>query len=129
MSQGEHLKALQDYSRALEIFKSIYTTNHLSVAGSYNNIGLVYTAMESHEKALAYYEEALKIRLEILHKEHPDIATSYCNIGGAYCNQGKWESALECLWKAREIRVAVYGENNAQTISTNNQIEHIVNNC
>ncbi|CAF4351079.1 unnamed protein product, partial [Rotaria sordida] len=78
---GEYSKALPSYERSLEIQKIALPPNHPDLAGSYNNIGLVYYNMGEYSKALSSYEQSLKIRKIALPPNHPDFAQSYNNIG------------------------------------------------
>jgi tetratricopeptide (TPR) repeat protein len=43
------------------------------LAGSYNNIGLVYDNMGEYSKALSYYEKAQQIFEKSLPPTHPNI--------------------------------------------------------
>ncbi len=63
---GEFSKARNYYERALEIEKEQLGSNHVEVATSYNNLGMVYRYAGEFAKAKEYYERALEIRKEQL---------------------------------------------------------------
>ena len=66
----------------------------MTVAISYNNIGLVYYEKGDLDKALEYHQRALTIK----ERDAPNsltVATSYNNIGLVYYEKGDLDQALE----------------------------------
>eukprot|EP00282_Hemiselmis_andersenii_P038895 CAMPEP_0169445508 /NCGR_PEP_ID=MMETSP1042-20121227/10477_1 /TAXON_ID=464988 /ORGANISM="Hemiselmis andersenii, Strain CCMP1180" /LENGTH=59 /DNA_ID=CAMNT_0009556909 /DNA_START=15 /DNA_END=190 /DNA_ORIENTATION=+ len=51
--------------------------DHVDVAATYNNMGVVHEKLGEYKKALEYYNMALKIRVEKLGHDHVDVATTY----------------------------------------------------
>ncbi|CAF1541965.1 unnamed protein product, partial [Adineta steineri] len=47
--------------------------NHLSLASSYYDIGLVYRKMSNYSKARTFYERAIQIGEQSLPSNHPDL--------------------------------------------------------
>ena len=45
-------------------------TTNLSVAATYNNMGIVYKAQGRHEEALVQYQKALEVFLVVYGQEH-----------------------------------------------------------
>ncbi|MCZ6883800.1 MAG: tetratricopeptide repeat protein, partial [Rickettsia endosymbiont of Ixodes ricinus] len=64
--------------------QSLYQNNHIYIASSFNNVGVVYDKLGNTTKALKYYEEALNMFQELHQGNHPDIADSLNNIGLVY---------------------------------------------
>ena len=100
-----------------------------TTAGSYNNIGIVYSKLGDHgkgleylNKALEYHFKALEIRKALLGENNSDTAISYNNIGAVYYNLGDYDKALEYLNKALKIRKDVLGENHTDTAGSYNNI-------
>ena len=61
----------KDYhQRALEIRIKVLGPNHIDVATSYNNLGLVNEAMGELEQAKHYYQRALEIKITIRSKPY-----------------------------------------------------------
>jgi tetratricopeptide (TPR) repeat protein len=103
-NQGEYQEAIRFYEKSIEIYKKTLPLNHLNLAASYNNIGLVYDSMGEYSKALSYYEKALEISQKSLPPNHPSLASSYNNIGLVYKNMGEYSKALSSHEKALEIK-------------------------
>ena len=90
--------------RAIEIREKKLGSNHVDVATSYNNIGVVYHRMGELEKAKNYYLRAMEIRKKQLGSNHAHVATSYNNIGVVYGDMGELEKARNYHLRAMEIR-------------------------
>ena len=73
-------KTLRYYNRALAIRKNIYGENHLDVATSYNNIGMVYSDQGDYTKALEYYTKALNILKKTLGDDHSSTKNAKENV-------------------------------------------------
>ena len=71
------------------------------MAGSYNNIGIIYMDQGNYEQALEYYDKNLKICQEIGDKS--GMASSYNNIGIIFDLQGNYEQALAYYDKSLKI--------------------------
>jgi tetratricopeptide (TPR) repeat protein len=102
--RAEYKEAIVFYEKALDIYRQILPPNHLSLAVSYNNIGMVYRKLRDYSKSLSYYLKDLEISEEALSPNHPDLGTSYNNIGVVYKNMGDYPKALSYYEKALEIR-------------------------
>ena len=89
----------QVHLSALEIEES--SGNKKGIAGSLNNIGLVYENLGNYEEALKNYFASLKIKEAIRGKK--GIANSYYNIGAVYTKQKKYKDAGRFLFKAKEL--------------------------
>ena len=77
--------------------------NHIKVAISYSNLGLVYKAMGELEQAKDYLQRAMDIEIKVLGPKHVDVATSYNNLGLVYEGMGELEQAKDYLQRAIEI--------------------------
>ena len=76
------LKQAKDYlQRAIETYINVLGPNHIKVATSYDNLGLVHKAMDEVEQAKDYHKRALDITINLLGPNHIDVATSYNNLG------------------------------------------------
>ena len=60
------------------------THEHVHVATSCNNLGIVYRNLGDFQQARDSHAHALDIRLKQLGPEHVDVATSYNNLGIVY---------------------------------------------
>jgi len=57
---------LKYYEKALGIRLKIYGKDNLDVAGSYNNIGVVWYELGDYKTALEHYEKAYAIYIKLL---------------------------------------------------------------
>ncbi|CAF1450977.1 unnamed protein product [Adineta steineri] len=121
-NQGDYEKAIWYYEHGLEIQQKTLSSNHPSLATSYNNIGLVYDNMGECSKALSYYEKALEIQQKTLPSNHPLLATSYNNIGSVYYNMEEYSKALSYYEKALEIRQKTLSSNHPDLATSYNNI-------
>ena len=119
---GNYPKALEFYTKALNIKEKVLGKEHPDIATSYYNIGSAYYYMGNYPKALEFYTKALNIREKVLGKEHPNTATSYNSIGSAYYYMGNYPKALELYTKALDIEERVLGKNHPDTAFSYNDI-------
>ncbi|CAF1322133.1 unnamed protein product [Adineta steineri] len=102
-NQGQYPEALTYYEKSLAIYEKTLPSNHLNLAYSHNNIGLVYDSMGDYPKALSFHEKALEIGQQSLPSNHPDLGGSYNNIGMVYDSMGDYPKALSFHEKALAI--------------------------
>ena len=69
--QGDYVKALEYYEKALAISERVLGKEHPDTAATYNNIAVVYRAQGDYAKALEYYRKANAVFLSVLGEEHP----------------------------------------------------------
>lgn len=100
---AQYSKALEYVEQTLVLNKQRYGESHLSVANSYNNIGVIYGALGDHELALKYIQLSFNITREVVDGYHPDLAMAYNNMGQSYEKIGDYVSALEYYQQARTI--------------------------
>jgi len=114
----DNKKILELYEDVLMLQKKIYGEEHIDVASTYNNAGVVYSRLNDSKKALEYYIKASEIRKKTLGEENTLTALSYNNVGVIYYRLREYEKALEYQNKALEIRRKVLGENHITTIES-----------
>ena len=113
----------KDYhQRAIEIWIKVLGPNHINVATSYNNLGVVYEAMGELEQAKDYLQRALEIRIKVLGPNHIDVATSYNNLGSVFKAMGELEQAKDYHLRALEIRINVLGPNHNKVVTSCNNL-------
>jgi len=123
-------EALQDYTIAFNMAKTLYGPNSLEAAACGNCLGVVYYAMCHHhssssssshnnstttntntasstkyqEDSMNTLKQSLDIRRRLLGDEHQDTATTWNNLGRLYWQQGKYDDALTSYQHALKIR-------------------------
>jgi len=117
----EHQKAVQNYSRSLEIYLKLYASDPLEykpfLAATYNSLGILFSEMFDKDEALAHYQEAHQKYRELA-GEYPEMFLPYLgtilhNIGVLYDDLKNYHIALDHYFDALEIRrdLAVNGPN------------------
>ena len=91
--------------------------NHLEVAESYNDLGLIFNKTGQYDTALHYFQKSLEIRHDLLDNKNQYIAESYNNIGIIYNKKGDYNNALYYFEKAGEIEETQSINTNTATIS------------
>ncbi|CAF0760856.1 unnamed protein product [Adineta steineri] len=103
-NQGNYEAALTHYKKTLDIYQQLSLPNHLELANTCNNIGLVYHNLNDWYMALYHLEFALGIRLDSLSQNHLDLAISHNNIGLVYYKKCFYYTALYHCKLALKIR-------------------------
>ena len=80
MEQNKYAKALRLYQQVLQHVIKKFGLEHLDVAKSKVNVGLVYAAMSEFEKALRMYNKALPVLETTLGPDHLDVANAKASI-------------------------------------------------
>jgi len=102
--------AIQEYSKALEIFKALCGADYSSIATTLNNLAKVYLELGEHVHALDYYCQALSIREKILGLSHPDTAKTYAAMAEIYDLQKDYDKSILLYKKALNIFIDALGE-------------------
>ena len=86
-NEGQYEEAIASYKKAIKI--------NPKDDGAYNNMGVIYAALEKYEEAIASYKKAIEI--------NPKYDKAYNNMGSAYDMLEKYEKAIVSYKKAIEI--------------------------
>ena len=93
--------AQQALDLALKTGIAKFTENHLRVAASYNNFGVLYYFKGDFDHSIDNFKKSLEIRRLILGEEHPEVAQSLSNIATIYYHgNGDYDLALEYYHRA-----------------------------
>ena len=120
--KAEYNNAIQILEKTLETGLNILGNDHLKVAGTYNNIGVVSWMAGNYEKALQNYHRSLTIMLNILSENHQYVATSYNNIGLVYNEKGEYNKAMEYYNKSLSIRLKSLGRKHPDVAQSYNNM-------
>ena len=126
--EGNYPKALEFYTKALNIEEKVLGKDHPYTATAYGNIGAIYDKMSNYSKALEFYMKALNISEEKLGKDHPNTTIIYNSIGSAYRNIGNYPRALDFYTKALKTREKILGKDHPDTASSYNNIGSVYDN-
>ena len=121
-AQGSYKDALCYYDKCFDMQQKLFPANHLELALSYNNTGMVYDDMGEYSKALSYYEKSLDIEKNSLPANHRSLAISYSNIGGVYDSIGEYPKALSHYEKSLDIWQQLLPANHPSLATLHNNI-------
>ncbi|NHJ32546.1 MAG: tetratricopeptide repeat protein, partial [Asgard group archaeon] len=76
--------------------------NKIKIAGTLNNIGLIYNSKSDYKLAIEYYEKALTISEELGNKRQ--VGTVLSNIGNIYAQQGDLNRAHDYMQQSLVLR-------------------------
>ena len=102
--KGEYDRAVVVAREALEVAEENVGPDHPDVAGSLNNLALLYQAQGDYAKAEPHYKRALAIREKALGPDHPLVATSLENLATVYRATNRDEEAKPLELRAARIR-------------------------
>jgi CHAT domain-containing protein/predicted negative regulator of RcsB-dependent stress response len=107
LATGKYSQAEEQLTMAFTIRAHLVKENSDLIAGSLNDLGLVYSTIDDN-KALDYYEKALKIYEQNHGKTHPKIAIANTNIGLVYRAIEFYGDAINNLESALAIWEQIY---------------------
>ena len=88
---------------------SHFGPDHVDVAISYHNLGVLHYNLGDLSQAKDYHDRALAIRLKKLGPDHVDVANSYNSLGIVHYNLGDLSQAKDYHDRARAIRLKKLG--------------------
>ena len=65
--------------------------DHVDVAKTYHNMGILHYDLGEHQQAKEYYERALSIKLNKLGPDHVNVARMYHNMGNLHHNLSEYQ--------------------------------------
>ncbi|MEP2667422.1 MAG: CHAT domain-containing tetratricopeptide repeat protein [Cyclobacteriaceae bacterium] len=104
---GKSQQAEEQLLKALSLRKEALPESHELIAATYNDLGLVYTTLDT-EKALDYYDQSLAIYQQLHEETHPKIAIANTNLGVIYRELEFYGDAVNSLETALDIWEKVY---------------------
>lgn len=106
-STGKYSQAEEHLNHALLIRQENLPGTHELIAAVYNDLGLVYTEIDT-DKSIAYYEKALESYRELHGDDDPKIAIGNTNLGYAYYKEKLYGDAINYYEAALDIWEKVY---------------------
>ena len=93
--EGKYSEAKEEFQKAMDVGKKVWTENDYDAAQTYNNIGLALDDMREFDGALEAYEQAQKLVEASLGPNHPNVAGAISNIGYLLSKMGRMDEAVE----------------------------------
>lgn len=119
--------SLDNYTQALQLYQSLYKTEHESIVQSLINIGVVYRNMQFYGDAIHNFEEAQKIAHKIYSDHHPTKAFIYYNLGQTYFDMDNSQTALDFFKKSLNIYQSAFGDKHPDIARAYNRIGNVYN--
>ena len=111
--QGDHDKAIEHYTKAIDNFQKAAGKNELVdkqvLVASYHNVGALYLNTGNYDKALEYFNKTLNLTDET--KFLRERAYTFSNMGHIYLDQKDTEKSKEYFGEAFEIAKKIGDEN------------------
>jgi tetratricopeptide (TPR) repeat protein len=107
---GLHDKAQPLLEQALALGRQLVGHDHVRVAQSLNDLGVLLREKGNLTAASATLEQALGMRQRLLGREHADVAVTLVELGRAYVDQNLEDRAEPLFRTALAIRRKVLGE-------------------
>jgi len=107
---GNRAEELQMYRQAKSIYQQGYGENHVFVAGTRKNIGMVLAEKGEYDGAMYQFEKAMRIYLHVNGGSDlsRDLASAISCMGNVKNRLGELDAALEKYMEALRIYKAVY---------------------
>ena len=99
--------AVQAYTSAINIFKSIPSAETKEIAQIYQNIGIAYKQAKQYDNAIANYTKSQIIYEKVIGPNSKECIVICKNIAKAYRSQHKYEKALEFCSQALSLADAM----------------------
>ncbi|MEO1396829.1 MAG: toll/interleukin-1 receptor domain-containing protein, partial [Cyanobacteria bacterium J06634_5] len=116
------------YIDALAMRKRLLGDEHPDVAGSLNNLALLYYNQGRYSDAEPLYIDALAMSKRLLGDEHPDVAGSLNNLALLYYNQGRYSDAEPLYIDALAMKKRLLGDEHPDVARSLNNLALLYDN-
>ncbi|MCL1843757.1 MAG: tetratricopeptide repeat protein [Defluviitaleaceae bacterium] len=100
---ADYNRALELYSKALQIRENVLAIDDADIAVTCHNIGYIHDAMGEYDTAIKWHEKALIIKKGHIEINHQSVAITYNSMGAAYYSKNDFTKALEMYENALDI--------------------------
>jgi len=119
--------ALDNYLKALELYQSLYHTEHISIIQSLINIGIIYRNIEFYGDAINNFQQAKDIAEKLFTSAHPTKGFIQYNLGQTNFELNNTEAAVEFFKNSLAEYKKVYGEKHPDIARAYNRLGNVVN--
>ena len=123
---GVFLKAQQFLEQALVSGRKVFGPEHVRVAQTLNDLGVLQTETGDYGAAERNLAEALEIRRKLLGPEHADVAITLVELGRVYQDRGFNQRAEPLLRESLAIRRKVLGDGHRETAVSLNAVASVL---
>jgi eukaryotic-like serine/threonine-protein kinase len=119
-------KAQRLLEQALTVGRTAYGAEHVRVAQTLNDLGVLLTDKGDYAAAARILEQAVSMRRKLLGPEHADVAVTLVELGRVYQDQGFNQRADPLLRESLAIRRRVLGEEHRETAVSLNAVASVL---
>jgi serine/threonine protein kinase/tetratricopeptide (TPR) repeat protein len=112
--------------KALAVGRTVYGAEHVRLAQTLNDLGVLLTDTGDYPAAARALEQALSMRRKLLGPEHADVAVTLVELGRVYQDQGFNKRADPLLRESLAIRRKVLGEDHRETAVSLNAVASVL---
>jgi serine/threonine protein kinase/tetratricopeptide (TPR) repeat protein len=123
---GVFLKAQQFLEQALASGRKVFGAEHVRVAQTLNDLGVLQTETGDYGAAERNLAEALEMRRRLLGPEHADVAITLVELGRVYQDLGFNQRAEPLLQESLAIRRKVLGDGHRETAVSLNAVASVL---
>ena len=95
------------------------------MAGSLNNLAILYREMGRYAEAEPLYRRSLEIREKQLGRDHPDVAGSLNNLANLYSDMGRYAEAEPLFRRSLAIREKQLGADHPDVAQSLNNLANL----
>ena len=115
--KGDLIESQSTISKALNIFLSIYGTDHYSVCSTYATLADIAQKRGCVPEAIEYYKEILEIKSRLLGTKHPRVGKDLNVLAMLLASQYNFSEAILNHMGAIKAFEYTYGEEHAETVN------------
>jgi tetratricopeptide (TPR) repeat protein len=115
-------KALPLLEKALAIGRQTFGPEHVTVAQSLNDLGVLQREQGNVAAAQPLLEESLSMRRRLLGPQHQDVAVTLVELGRVFTDRGRDGEAEPLIREALAIRRKVFGEEHRETATSKSEL-------
>ena len=112
---GQHGQALGMHKVAQDCALALHGPQHLVIAGTLNNMAMVYTEQGKYEQALEAYSKSLDIKIKLVGQDSPDVADTKYNMAILHKKRGESKVAKQLWLECQAIYAKVFGADHSKT--------------
>jgi serine/threonine-protein kinase len=86
-------EAEADFSRVVDIYRSVYGEKHYQIGIAQSNLGGVYMERKDYVRAEKFFRDALQIYADTLPANHVNVGISRVRLGGALAGEQRYTEA------------------------------------
>ncbi len=119
---GLHAKALPLLEQALAIGRRAFGSDHVRVAQSLNDLGVLQRDLGNPAAAQPLLVESLAMRRQLLGNEDKDVAVTLVELARVLKDRGRWAESEAPTREALAIRKKIFGDEHRETATSKNEL-------